>query len=254
MSQKSRLTTSPLLLLLLFPCTGGFVLKSTELLVRSDDNSLFVAASDDGMEELARLEDLRRDLEPLFKPQQLAATLPTTVGKRRRQALELQLLESLADSDEAVDVLMDLWIHECPGEHKAIRAIQRLETKLDENDVQVLQRVCESQMNDDTTPVQWVEPFLRLAMYYAAVGHYSQSDEYIQIVLSHKPWHFEALYLQLCVSLRTDSANLYASARSCLPPLSRPNHRRQWVDRQVQIASAKYLPQQQQQQPPMAWQ
>jgi hypothetical protein len=77
-------------------------------------------------------------------------------------------------------------------------------------------------------------------------GRTQESHEWCQKVLQHKPWHFEALHLNLLNALIFYSANadanealLWRAARKTLPPLNnRTNHRRRraWVKQAMEQA------------------
>jgi hypothetical protein len=95
----------------------------------------------------------------------------------------------------------------------------------------------------------WAEPACRLALLHYVRRDYAGAQRMADAALESKPWHFEALHLQLllCLAHRRDSVAALRWARKGLPPLStisggssslQPSRRRQrWVQWAVQTAS-----------------
>ena len=167
--------------------------------------------------------------------------LLTSLGRKRRQ-VEMELLESLQDDDEAVEELMMLWL--CERDAAATQRFQAMEQKcsdgLVEEEAYLRQLVAEYGIEE------WVEPASRLACLLFYKGRTQDSHDLCQKVLQHKPWHFEALHLNLLIALISHGANadgnkalLWRAARKTLPPLNyRTNHRRRraWVKRAIEQA------------------
>lgn len=159
---------------------------------------------------------------------------------RKRRELELQLLESLQDDDDAVEELMMLWL--CERDAAATRRLQDME------------QTCSNGLVEEETYLrsliqeygfEWVEPSSRLACLLFYKGRTEESMNMCQEVLKHKPWHFEALHLHLLNAILLDNqqSEIWDAARKTLPPLNeRANHRRRraWVKRAVTQARESF--------------
>lgn len=169
---------------------------------------------------------------------------------RKRRLLEIQLLQSLVDTDDAIDELMSLWMYgECPSDVSAQTELALMEnskvsSSLTTNEVeQTLRTIIYN------THCLWVEPMNRLALLLFLKGKYDECQELITAVLNEKPWHFEALHLQLLLALVMTKTNgncarttgtiqrsaLYW-ARKGLPPLHHTKRRAIWISNAIEQA------------------
>ena len=256
--------------------TFGFVAPSTSVVVSSRTTTKkivgltcrFVKSSsnnkppkkqvDADMEDLERA---RRELEQLLHSSTSGgATIETETASnnlscagRQRRVLELELLESLRHSDDAIDTLMDVWIHECPADIHAVDAIQVLQDSchdLAHAETVLLQIV---QEHDNHHHDHWPEPYSRLALLWFVQGRYQECERAVQTVLQQKPWHFEALQMQVLLQLVNNNNNnnnnstnnhwavALPYARRGLPPLQQRKRRHRWVDWAVQQAQHQLL-------------
>lgn len=212
------------------------------------------------MEDLQRA---REDFESLMKDQTLhhdvdqvpQAPILTSAGRHRRE-LEIELLESLRDSDDAIDELMHLWVFE----HTAEEGM----------DLQAMEDSCSDGLVDEERALRrmignnphWAEPRIRLATLYFFKGQTDHSYRAAMEALQIKPWHFEIYQLLIMLSLRQqDVGQALYWARSGLPHLrhhgeadsedggkkkkkknGRPANRRRkaWVDRAVARAREQW--------------
>ena len=243
----------------------GLTLTSTSTLTRRFVQSNSNSKQLDGVEDLERA---RRELEQLLQSTSTTTETTVTIGAtsstqssapnendefllscagRQRRYVELELLESLRTSDEAIDALMHVWIHECPADIHAVDAIQ------------VLQDSCHDLQHAETVLLQiaqehrhWPEPHSRLALLWFVQGRYDECERSVQRVLQQKPWHFEALQMQVLLQLvlkaaddDNDKDHSWAAAlpyaRRGLPPLQQRNRRHRWVDWAVQQAQQQLL-------------
>ena len=140
---------------------------------------------------------------------------------------------------------MSVWIHECPADIHAVDAIAVLEQDCSHTDhaEAVLQQIVAEHP-------YWPEPRSRLALLWMVQGRYGEADAAVQTVLQQKPWHFEALHMQVFLKLvmvvageshhSSSSSSSWVQAlpyaRRELPPLEQPRRRDRWVDRAVQQA------------------
>lgn len=171
----------------------------------------------------------------------------TSMDRKRRQ-VEVRLLRSLVDSDGAIDELMALWMQaECDGLHNAqtTAALKWMETECGDR------IATEETLRDMIAECSsWPEPAARLALLLYSQGRYAESYEYTQMVLQKKPWHFEALQLQVLLFLvSSDRAGAIWAARAGLPGLNQRRKRQAWVSKAVaQATDQLYLLEQQQRQ------
>jgi hypothetical protein len=161
---------------------------------------------------------------------------PLTEGSKRRRALEIQLLASMVDSDDAIDELMSLWMTERDAE-----ATSRLQDMEDNCSPGLVQEEQALQQMIATQNMEWAEPMSRLATVYYYQGHTEMAQQWCQIVLAVKPWHFEVGHTLVLLALRRQDLGqaLHYRRSVCLPPLNEAsNHRRRraWVARAIQSA------------------
>jgi hypothetical protein len=156
---------------------------------------------------------------------------PLTAILRERRLKEIQLLGTLAHSDEAVNELWALWIAERgPASASNILHVEQLMSVESWNDAEVLLLSLIEEHG-----LHWAEPVNRLATLYYMLGRYQESKALCEIVLDTKPWHFGALsgIVLVCTAMNDASgARLWADQR--LPP---PGDRRTaWTQRAIENA------------------
>lgn len=164
--------------------------------------------------------------------------LLTNAGRKRRK-LEIQLLQSLEQNDDAIDELMSLWIHECPCKVSSTDSIKFMSSEeatctLDEAE-STLRHIIED------CPIElWPEPGARLAYVLYQSGQYTECERYVQAVLQAKPWHFEMLQLQMLLQLsfHGNLTKAIVAARQGLPSLA-SRKRSVWVRNAVRLAKRK---------------
>jgi hypothetical protein len=117
--------------------------------------------------------------------------LLTSAGRRLRE-LEIQLLESLRDSDGGIDQLVHLWTTERSSESAhALLQMQKSEQPCSAGLVQeeaALAELCRMHPG-------WAEPWSRLAtlLFYKGIPRWSDALSAAEEAIRIKPWHFEAL-------------------------------------------------------------
>ena len=117
--------------------------------------------------------------------------LLTSAGRRLRE-LEIQLLESLIDSDGAIDQLVHLWTTERSTESAhALLQMQHAEQPCSAGLVReeaALAELCRLHPG-------WAEPWSRLAtlLFYKGIPRWSDALSAAEEAIRIKPWHFEAL-------------------------------------------------------------
>jgi hypothetical protein len=180
----------------------------------------------DPFPELIGLEQARASLQDVFKGQFLREQDGTTkstgmiqqpilteTGRHRRQ-LEMDLIASLADSDDAVDELVHLWIYET-GDLEAAVCIIHMEESCS---VGLVSEVQDLQSLVAQYPA-WAEPRVRLAFVLYYKGHLEESRVAALEALECKPWHFEAVELLIMMALRQkDMVQASYWARRCALP------------------------------------
>jgi hypothetical protein len=218
-------------------------------------------------EKRSFMENARRSLErligpPLLLDEQTVSTPPilTPLGRKHRQ-LEIRLLQSLRHSDEAIDELMALWMQASaieaasakyndysPDEDDdvveytlaqtkgAVLALHWMDNQCDRRHAELTLRELIKQYPT------WTEPPARLALLLFYNGRYAESYKFNQVVLGMKPWHFEALQLQVLLFLvSSDRAGAIWAARCGLPPLHQAKKRQSWIQKAVAMASDQLL-------------
>jgi hypothetical protein len=161
---------------------------------------------------LQKVERARASFEDLFQ-QAMAATsgkskplirlasssisqqpILTTGGRRRRQ-LEMDLVASLSDSDDAADELVNLWMHET-GDRQAAAVMAAMQEACSPG----LVREEKDLLAMIADYPSWAEPRLRLAFVYYFQERFEDSTTMAKKAVECKPWHFEAsrLLVVLC--------------------------------------------------------
>jgi hypothetical protein len=158
-------------------------------------------------------------------------------SSRRRRLLEMELLQSLQDSDDAVEELVTLWMTERGPEQAQL--LQDMQDYCSDGlvDEEALLRQLQYEQGDDDDDDDWLEVSFRLAMLLYYKGQSIESKSLCWHVLRHKPWHFEAAHLALLLAFREGRQDdVWRWAREQLPPLNpqKGNARRhRWVERAV---------------------
>lgn len=152
-----------------------------------------------------------------------------TTGYKRRKEVELQLLEHLKKSDEAIDPLIDLWSSE---NREGALVFERMEEFCSPGLKQ--EEVTLRQIIDDSER-EWAEPIVRLALLLFVKRKYLDSLYWCEKALNIKPWHFEAGRLMVVLYLRLGEFGqaLQVARRYLLPALNdRTNNKRRtaWVN------------------------
>lgn len=184
----------------------------------------------------------REAFESLIHPSSLAQPPVLTSAARHRRLLEIDLLQSLADSDEGVDELMHLWMYEQSAEEALL--LTAMETTCSEGLVDEEAQL-RAMIRDHE---QWAEPRVRLATLLFFKGRTAEAYQTALEARRVKPWHFELCPLLIMLSLRDqDLGRALYWARQGLPAL-RPGgpgkRRRAWVAEAVarareQLAAAQ---------------
>jgi hypothetical protein len=163
---------------------------------------------------------------------------PMTNHRRRRRLVEMELLETLKDSDEAIDELMSLWMLERDAD-----SAQRL---------QQMEQICSPGLKQEEAAlrsmiadygIDWPEPASRLAALLYFKGDSQGSMTWADRVLQVKPWHFEAIHLQRLNCLKLKSELLWRYARNALPPLNIDTNnaaRQRWVENALKEAQKSF--------------
>lgn len=156
--------------------------------------------------------------------------LLTSAGRRFRE-VEMQLLQSLVDSDAALDQLVHLWTTERDG----VAANDMLRMQQHCSDGLIMEEVRLWEITRESPG--WAEPFARLAtlLYCKGPAYYERASEMAHRCLELKPWHFEAL--NLLVQIYTAQDNYRAAldwSERAMPALhsddsSSKDKRRRWV-------------------------
>ena len=140
-------------------------------------------------------------------------SLLTTVG-RYRLTVEMDLLESLRESDAAVDELLHLWITERDQESAA--QIFAMQANCTRGMIKEEQQLLKMMQRHPT----WAEPVIRLATLLFFKGRTEESYQLAIYALELKPWHIEAPQLLIMISLRNqDLGQALFWARQSLPAL-----------------------------------
>ncbi|CAJ1934408.1 unnamed protein product [Cylindrotheca closterium] len=154
---------------------------------------------------------------------------PLTTGSKRRKEVELQLLEHLKESNEAIDPLIELWSSERQDAAAIFESMEEVcSPGLKEEEMTLRQMIDESDM-------EWAEPMVRLSLLFFVKGQYEDSLNWCQKALGVKPWHFEGGRLLVVLHLRMGQFGqaLQVARRHLLPALNdRTSNKRRtdWVN------------------------
>lgn len=142
------------------------------------------------------------------------STPPLTSVERQRRQVELQLIDSLRESDDALDELMHLWITERDAESATM--ILQMQESCSKGLVEEEWALREMMTRYPT----WAEPVIRFATVLYYKGRTEESYEVALQALRLKPWHYEAPQLLVLLALRVqDRVQALFWARRGLPPL-----------------------------------
>jgi hypothetical protein len=104
----------------------------------------------------------------------------------------MELLESLKDSDKAVDYLVTMWMVERgAGPHQRLQAMEQICS-----DGLVVEEATLRNMIQDYG-MDWPEPMSRLAAILYFKGKSDESMVWANRVLAVKPWHLEAVQFSI---------------------------------------------------------
>jgi hypothetical protein len=163
------------------------------------------------------------------------ANKPLTASSKCLKEMELALLEVLMDSNDAVDLLMDLWMRE---PEDAAGALCQIEQHCYSPGLVQEERVLRDMI--DYYQTDWVKPMSRLALVLFTKGIYDKATRWCETVLAVKPWHCEVAQFLIVVQLRQQNFGqaLLTACRYALPALKETTEhkrRQKWV----QWATAK---------------
>lgn len=196
------------------------------------------------------LERARNNFESVIRPQiqlqpEYYTPPPLTESNRRRREVEMKLLETLNESDDAIDELMSLWMTERDADSaQRLQAMEQLCSPGLEQEEAVLRSII------DEYGLDWPEPASRLASLLYFKGKSEESMMWADRVLQVKPWHFEAIHVQRLNCLRLNNKALWRYARKALPPLNSVTNnasRRSWVERALKEAQQSLVQAEEQQ-------
>ena len=169
---------------------------------------------------------------------------PLTENSKRRREVEIELLQSLIDSDEGVDELMSLWMTE--RDFESTMELQSMETicspGLVEEENLLLGMIQNPKYTESGIDDDWAEPMVRLATLYYYQGQTELAYYWCSRALEIKPWHFEAGHTLVLLALRQQNLDMACHYRRkiCLPPLNprKDNKKRkEWVSRAITNAN-----------------
>lgn len=162
-----------------------------------------------------------------FNGTQQTAVLPMTSNVHRLRETELRLLETLIDSDDAIDPLVELWVKEREDAGEALHYMIVAPTYDLDREEAILRDMIEDYGDG------WVEPHGRLAVVLFTKGQYMEALHLCRHVLSVRPWHFEVAHLLLVIFLRMGAFGeaLKTARNYVLPPPYHPKRRGKWVKR-----------------------
>jgi len=156
---------------------------------------------------------------------------PLTAILRERRLKEIQLLSSLAFSDEATNDLWALWIGERGPESASVllhaEGLMAVES-WNEAELVLLSLI-------EEYGIHWAEPVNRLATLYYMAGRYEESKALCELVLDVKPWHFAALsgIVMVCTA-QNDATGARFWSEKRLPPVG--DRRKKWTEEFTQRA------------------
>lgn len=148
---------------------------------------------------MAEVERARAKFEHLFwadyKELQVQEDALTSTSIHRRQ-LEIELLKSLENSDDALEELVHLWLYQHGGD--AAAALEDMSGEVSPGLFHE-RRVLEAITRDYPS---WAEPQMRLGALLYYKGETEHAKQLAIRTLNLKPWHFEAYQLMILLSLQ----------------------------------------------------
>lgn len=157
----------------------------------------------------------------LVNPEQPPPPL-TAMGRERLQT-EIALLESLANSNQGVPALWDLWYNWGGPDSQQLYDAEGLILAGDVERHQaeaILCQLIDEQQQQGRYHIQWVEPLNRLAYIYYLEEKYYESRVLYEVVLSIKPWHFGARStIVLALKAMQEPTLMWDHARKAMPAL-----------------------------------
>lgn len=187
--------------------------------------------------ELTELDQARQHFEKLlWLETDILQTKKKKLTKAERlvKEREIALLQQLANSNQAVEDLVQLWtMEECGEDEESGCVLQQMEDTCSEGLVEeecALRRMC--QEHDD-----WAEPFSRLATLLFYKGEFAEAIEMAEKAASVKPWHFEVHNISMLLSQqKIDDEEVLQRAKrladKALPKLSDAS-RSDWVSHAI---------------------
>lgn len=168
---------------------------------------------------------------------------PRTARDHVRLAAEIKYLESLADSDDALTALWNLWFSERGID--AATELEELEAVVIHGSIEDGWPEAEERLRDiiDEEGVHWPEPINLLATLLRQQARYQEAKELYEIVRAVKGWHFGAVRdVVRCYKVLGDDDSAQAVANAwALPPLEEGLEcRKQWVKKAVVAARANW--------------
>jgi hypothetical protein len=181
----------------------------------------------------AQLKDAQKAVLPHSKEEYTPD--PLTESSRRRRLIEMELLEALQDSNDAVEELMSLWMVE--RGRKAAEDLTEMENVCSPG-LEEEEKMLRDMM--DQHGIHWAEPVSRLASLLFFKGRSEESEQWCDVALAVKPWHFEVVHTHVLNALRDqDMARAIRWQRRALPPLNpgtKNKRRKAWVERALRDA------------------
>jgi len=179
----------------------------------------------------------------------------------RLRTTELQLLQALDKSDDALQPLVELWIKEkagegaskvlhqmmmndvCPDIRQEEKALRKLVQDCDQEQERLNRLPFYSPHHHHPASV-WVEPHARLAVLLFSKQEYDEAMALCDYVLFIKPWHFEIANLFRVALLRVGNKPMAIRVTRdlCLPPLHHMKRRTKWIAKMTQLAKERMLP------------
>eukprot|EP00536_Pseudo-nitzschia_multiseries_P005231 jgi/Psemu1/12012/gm1.12012_g len=170
---------------------------------------------------------IRRD--DLFLPRQLPVDVFHSVEEKRRRRHERSLLQQLEEGDEAVKELRLFWRSQL-GSSREEDLLRKAATGIgDPSAWKESQDILEELCKEHPT---FLHAFALLSKLYCLMGRLEDSQTMALEVLKLKPWHFLAIETMVATSYALNQINtsVYWASRR-MPPPSRTEKRREWVDR-----------------------
>ena len=254
-SMLPKFTTGAIIMIMMTCCHSFMIPHSSSLrstvgkgtnakkMIDDHENNVEHGSSHDGgrmmdletaREAFERSVALFSDMDDEEQPQAVVLT----ASIERIKEMEIEMLNSLENSDDAIDPIVDLWTKERPHSHAAQQLID-METYCSPGLLKEEKAL--RTMIDEYADSGWIEPQSRLAVLLFIKGRYEESAELCQYVLHEKPWHFEIGRLLVVIYLRMDMFGiaLQVARHYMLPELNdntSNRRRKQWVNAATSVA------------------